>query len=210
MKLQSSVKRWGESFFYFVLRTHLNGYTSVLDVGCGSNSALQFVRLPMYKVGIDLYKKSVNVSKQKHIHDDYVIGDVRTLSKFFKRKSFDAVICIDVIEHLTTSEGLQLVKQMELIARRRVIFLTPNGFYHQHALEGNPHQVHKSGWRSALFRKMGYRVRGLRGLRILRDDHASIKLRPWFFWGAITFISEILFYPFPELCFDIIATKTLS
>lgn len=209
MNLSSLAKQLGETFYYMVLRHYLRDCTSVLDVGCGTNSALQYIQLPLCKEGIDVYKKSVVISRKKKIHDHYTIGDVRKLNYFFAPKSFDAVICIDVIEHLTQQEGIQLMKQMEIIAKKRVILLTPNGFYHQHALEGNPYQIHKSGWKSSRFTRLGYKVYGLRGLRMLRDDHASIKYRPWLFWGFVSFLSEIIFYPFPEVCFDVIAVKNI-
>lgn len=207
MNLILKAKQVAESFFYAVLRYALRDCDSVLDVGCGTNSALQFVPGPTTRVGIDAHKKSIEISKAKKIHGRYTLGDIRRLSNYYAPKSFDAVICIDVIEHVTSAEGKKLLQMMETIAKKRVIVLTPNGFYHQHALEGNPYQVHKSGWRSADFRSSGYAVFGLRGLRQLRDNHASIKYRPWFIWGVVTFLSEIIFFPFPDMSFDILAIK---
>lgn len=207
MNIILKAKQAAEFFFYAVLRYALRDCDSVLDVGCGTNSALQFVPGPKVKEGIDAYKKSIEISKAKHIHSRYTLGDIRRLSSYYKPKSFDAVICIDVIEHITSADGKKLIKMMENIAKKRVIILTPNGFYHQHELEGNPYQVHKSGWKSADFKVLGYRVFGLRGLRQLRDDHASVKYRPWFIWGMLTFLSEIIFFPFPDMSFDILAVK---
>lgn len=183
---------------------------SVLDVGCGYDSPLRHVRKPLYKHGIDIFKKNITLSKKDKLHDAYTVGDVRKLYHYYAGKSFDAVICIDVIEHLTRNEGMQLLKHMEKIARKRVILLTPNGFYHQHDRDNNPYQVHKSGWSAGDFSKRGYMVFGLRGLQQLRDDHASIKYRPWIFWGAVTLITELLFFFSPRLSFDLFAVKKLD
>lgn len=160
MNIITFLRQSGEAFFHAVLRYYLRGSMSVLDVGSGTDSALQYVSVP-YKEGIDVYRKSVLISKKKKIHNAYTVGDIRKLHTYYKPKSFDAAISIDVIEHLTPKEGVQLIKNMERVAKETVILLTPNGFYHQDELEGNPYQVHKSGWRSSDFRKLGYTVYGL-------------------------------------------------
>lgn len=209
MSIQSISKQVGETFFYFVLRQNLRGCISVLDVGCGYNSALRYTGLPFVSEGIDIHKKNIIIGKKEHIHDRYKLGDIRKLASYYKPKSFDAVVCIDVIEHLAEKEGISLLRNMERVARKRVILLTPNGFYHQHAIDDNPYQVHRSGWSKAQFIKSGYNVYGLRGLKYLRDDHASVKYKPWFFWGLVSFVTEVILYPFPDVCFDILAVKDM-
>ncbi|MCL4200357.1 methyltransferase domain-containing protein [Patescibacteria group bacterium] len=209
MSVTTFLRQSGEAFFHAVLRHYLRDSSSVLDVGSGTDSAIQYVPVP-YKEGIDVYRKSVLISKKKKIHHKYMVGDIRKLSSFYTPKSFDAAISIDVIEHLTQKEGIQLIKSMERIAKKTVVLLTPNGFYHQDELEGNPYQVHKSGWKSEDFRKLGFTVYGLRGLQMLRNDHAGIKYKPWIFWGVLSAISEVLFFMFPDVCFDLFAVKKLN
>lgn len=195
--------------YFKALEYSLRGCKSVLDVGCGSDSPLGHIPHAFVSEGIDAYKKSIDKSKKKGFHDRYRVGNILNLNKFYKKKSYDAVICLDVIEHIEKKDALKLVRDMEGIAAKKVIILTPNGFYHQHALEGNPYQIHKSGWRAEDFSHIGYNVFGLRGLQVLRDDHASIKYRPWVFWGILSFVSEIIFYPFPKVSFDLFAVKKL-
>lgn len=210
MHLRQHVVDIGESFFYAVLGYFLRDCESVLDVGCGDNSPLRNVRLPLYKEGIDAFRQAITKSRRAKIHNAYTIGDIKKLSGLYKHKSFDAAIAMDVIEHLTRKEGEKLLRDMEAVANRRVILLTPNGFYHQHDIDENPYQVHHSGWKTHDFEKAGYRVYGLRGLRWLRDDHASIRFRPWILWGALTMISELIFYFFPTVSFDLLAVKNLD
>lgn len=195
--------------YFKVLEYHLRGSKSVLDVGCGGDSPIGYIRRTFTSEGIDAHKQSIDRSKKRRLHDHYRLGNILKLGKYYKKKSFDAVVCLDVIEHVERKEALALIKEMEKIAIRKVIILTPNGFYHQHALDGNPYQVHKSGWRTSDFSLLGYNVFGLRGLQALRDEHATIKYKPWFFWGFCSFISEIIFYPFPKLCFDLFAVKKI-
>jgi len=76
-------------------------------------------------------------SKKKQIHNEYILADLRKLE--FKPKSFDAILCLEVIEHLTKEEGHDLIKKMEKWARKKIIITTPNGY------DCNPFQTHKSG-----------------------------------------------------------------
>lgn len=198
------------AFFYKILEKDLLKLDTLLDVGCGYLSPIGYIRKTFKSEGIDIHKKTVALSKKNKNHDKYTVGDIRNLSKIYKPKSFDACIAIDVIEHFERKQAIKLIKDMENIAREKVIILTPNGFYEQHDYDGNPYQEHKSGWNKKQLEKLGYRVYGLRGLSILRDEHAGIKYKPWFFWGVISFLSEIIFYPFADLSFDLYAVKTLS
>ena len=197
-------------FFFWAIQKNLSGCVSVLDVGCGDNSALGKIKKNFKSEGIDVYKKSILDSRKKRLHDKYKLGDIRKLSSFYKRKTFDACVSIDVIEHFTKKDAVKLIRDMESLARKRVILLTPNGFYEQDDYLGNPHQIHKSGWTKTDLRKLGYTVYGLRGLKFLRDDHAGIKYKPWIFWGICSLISEIIFFPFPSLSFDLFAVKKLN
>lgn len=98
---------------------------------------------------------------------------------------------------------------MEKIARKKVILLTPNGFYPQNGYDSNPYQIHKSGWTKEELAKLGYVIYGLRGLKYLRGDYATIQYKPWLLWGAVAFLSEPLLYYLPRLSYDLFAVKTL-
>lgn len=127
-----------------------------------------------------------------------------------RKKSVDAVVLLDVIEHFHKKDGLRLLKKAEAIARKSVIVLTPNGFYAQDELGGNPYQIHKSGWSVRDLKDMGYRVNGLRGLKYIRGDYATIYRKPWIFWAVLAFISEPILYFFPSLSYQIWAIKYVN
>jgi 2-polyprenyl-3-methyl-5-hydroxy-6-metoxy-1,4-benzoquinol methylase len=201
---------FGDAFYYRCLQRELHGCASVLDVGCGANSPLRKVKGKFRSEGVDLYRPSLKKSRQAKIHDRYRLSDVRKIDKLYKAKSFDAVIALDLVEHLKKGEGLALLKKMEKIARKKVIVMTPNGFTKQDPLEGNPHQVHQSGWRVKDFEKQGYRVYGLRGLKFIRGECATIKFRPWIFWGAIASLSELVLYFFPKIAYQLLAVKEFN
>lgn len=209
MRVKNFLSQFQNIFFLWVLERVFSDCKSVLDVGCGHSSSVGLIKRKFTSEGIDIYRKNINESRRKHLHDKYKVGDVTKLSKLYKKKSFDACVAIDVIEHFSKKDALRLLKDMEFISRKKVVILTPNGFYEQHAFDGNPHQVHKSGWTKRDLEKLGYKVYGLRGLKFLRDEHAGIKYKPWIFWGALSFISEIIFFLFPSLSFDLYAVKIM-
>lgn len=207
---QRKLSDWGDWFYYWRLSRELKGVESILDVGCGTNSPLAKVKGDFESEGIDLFKPSLAKSKKAKIHDRYRHGDVRKIDQFYPIKSFDAVIALDLVEHLKKKNGQVLLKKMEKIARQKVIVMTPNGFTDQDPLEGNPHQVHQSGWQVKDFKNQGYRVYGLRGFKFIRGECATIKLKPWFFWGAIASLSDFLVFFFPKLAYQFFAIKTIK
>jgi len=200
----------GDTPFYKKLENELKKMDSVLDIGCGSQSPLAKVKKHFYIEGLDRYRQSIEKSRQTKIHDKYKVGDARKIEKFYNPKSFDAVIALDLIEHLKKKEALKLIKKMEKIAKKKVILFTPNGFTKQDALENNPYQVHQSGWLVEEFKKMGYRVYGMRGLKFIRGEWATIRFKPWLFWGIISVLSQFFVYYFPRFAFQIFAVKELN
>lgn len=200
----------GDALYYSLLRSELEGMKSVLDVGCGARSPIGKIPKTFHAIGFDVFEESVAVSKKIHIHDDYILGDVRKVNALVPAKSVDAVIALDLIEHLTKKEGEQLLSAMERIAKRKVIVMTPNGFYPQEPYEKNPYQVHKSGWTTQDFRSRGYNVLGIRGFKMLRGEYATIRWKPWFVWGAISALSQYILLWFPKLSYQLFATKNVQ
>jgi hypothetical protein len=121
-----------------------------------------------------------------------VLGDVCNLAEYFKPRQFDACVALDVIEHLTKADGLKLMEQMELIAARRVVFFTPNGFLPQGHKTPGDRQAHLSGWEPAEMRRCGYRVAGFLGPKSLRGQRHVLKRRPALFWGMVSLAGHFL------------------
>lgn len=207
MNFNKIVNSYKDVLYYRTLENQLRDCSSVLDVGCGSDSPLSHVKKTFISHGIDVHRPSVLKSKKGKIHDNYTVGNIAKLSTYFKPKSFDAVIALDVIEHFPKNESYKLIKDLERIARKKVILLTPNGFYPQDGYDSNPHQVHRSEWNTKDLIKIGYKLYGLRGLKYLRGDYATIKYKPWIVVGSIAFISEPLLFNFPNLSYDLLAIK---
>ena len=197
-------------YWHEVLRA-IGPAKSVLDVGCGTSSPLaegrdRFERL----VGVDAFPEAIEASRARGSHDELIELDVRRLDEQFAPRSFDAVVAIDLLEHLERTEGLELLAGMERVARQRVVVFTPNGFVEQGPREANPFQVHRSGWSATDLESLGYRVTGIHGLRVLRGEEASIRFRPERAWSLASDLTQPVVRRVPRLAFHLLAVKEVA
>lgn len=182
------------------------GCKTLLDVGCGENSVVQFLKSNLQKtVGVDLFAKSIEKAKIKGIHDTYIKANVLDIDKYFKPGSFDCVLSVDVIEHLEKKQALELIKKMERIAKKCLVIQTTNGYLKQGPEWGNPYQVHKCGFTANEFRKIGYNVKGMDGPKFLRGGCAKIKYKPRFLLAVLANILDPIYRYFPESSFNLLA-----
>lgn len=180
----------------YCLKQELKNCQTVLDLGCGPDSPVKFCRNVTYSVGVEIFKPYLLQSK---IHSKYVFSDVRKVS--FPKKSFDAVIALDVLEHLPKNDGEKLLRKMENWARKKVILNTPNGFYPQKDKDHNSYQRHLSGWQIFELTKRGYEAKGIAGLKQLEAR------RNVFF--VISALSQIFTYFFPKMAFEVFYVKKI-
>ena len=201
----------------YVLKKELKDCESVLDLGCGPDSPLQYCSNIRHSIGVEAFQPYFEKSKKKGIHSEYVSKKIRDLD--FEDNSFDAVIMLEVIEHLEEQEGLEVLKELEKWARKKVVISTPNGFFPQKVVDNNPMQVHLSGWDVKKLKSLGFlKIYGLAGLKHLRAeiDHESMdaelfismKYKPKFFWFMIATLSQMFTYHFPGMAFGLFCVKT--
>jgi len=141
-----------------ILQEDMQDTKNVLDVGCGSCSPIRYIEHNQYRVGIDIWEKSIQKSKERKLHDFYIIGDVLALTQTFKPKHFDLVICFDVLEHLPKEKGFKLIEAMQR-AGKKVSIIVPLGEFEQGEEGGNPYQKHKSAWQPTDFEKLGFNTK---------------------------------------------------
>lgn len=136
------------------------GY-SLLDVGCGLclSSDLECPVL----IGIDVHRPYLvnRVNRSASLIPLHM--DARNMHHFFLPKTISLVLFNDTLEHFHKFEGLNLLKQAEQIAVKRVIVFTPRGFFPQEGydhfqLQGEKFQSHRSGWEPEEFLQLGYEV----------------------------------------------------
>lgn len=129
---------------------------SVLDIGPWIRP--QTLISPVVHICCEPYAEYAQKILQKNPKTkEFVVLNVgwQQAMDIFPDASVDTVITMDVIEHLTKSEGIELLKRTVKKARRQVVIFTPLGFMPQEApegmkdgwwLSGAEWQKHKSGW----------------------------------------------------------------
>lgn len=223
--MNNLINRFHRSIFFgFFIRTldyclqkELKDCQTVLDIGCGPSSPLQRCPNIKYSVGVEPFLPYLNLSKRRKIHSEYIAKKIEDLD--FPKKCFDAVIMIEVIEHLQKKTALEIMKKASLWAKKKIIISTPNGYLDQKELDNNPLQKHLSGWDYKTMKQMGYTSYGLAGLKFLRRENddptmgdnlmSSIKFKPKFFWFIVATISQIFTYYFPLLAFELFSVKKI-
>ena len=156
------------------------------------------------------YEPALAASRAAGIHDEYVLLDVRELEIAFEPRSFDVVLAVDLLEHLTREEGLALLEAIERIARRRTVVFTPNGHVDQDDIGGNPLQVHHSGWAVEDLRSAGYDVIGVHGLKLLRREEARFRWRPKRVWRFASDLTEPVVRRHPSAAYHVLGVKDVS
>lgn len=202
----------------YCLKKELRNCESVLDLGCGPSSPLQYCENINYSVGVETFKSYLDELKKRKIHTEYIEKRVEEVD--FPQKHFDAVIMIEVLEHLPEKNGYAMLEKAEKWAKKKIIVSTPNGYLPQKALDNNPFQKHLSGWSIETMKRRGFRCRGLSGFKWIRqeaplegardDFMASIRLRPRFFWFIIATLSQLITYSYPKHAFEIFCTKEIK
>lgn len=184
---------------------------TAVDLGCGKKSPLIFFsRELQHSLGVDGHPAAIEQAKKDKIHSEYLTADVLAACRRLADNSFDCAMALDLIEHLEKREGEILLKEMQRIARKRVIIYTPNGFLRQIAFVDNEFQEHLSGWEAAEMKKLGFAVYGMSGLKILRKELGEIKYKPRLVWQFVSSLTQILVYYFPALAFQILCVKKLN
>lgn len=201
-----------------IVAKSLKDCKNVLDVGCGRGDFMIELKRKkrigeiLYSVGIERYLPYINEAKKKMTHDDYILADVRYLP--IKSKSFEGVLCSQVLEHIEKHEGLMLINDFENLALKKVVIGTPHGFHAPSDPDAqiNHLQEHRSSYKHHLFSSIGYVVRG-QGLELVWGDSGLIKKLPWCLKPLVVMISYFsgpLIYFIPSISANIICVKEVN
>jgi SAM-dependent methyltransferase len=199
----------------YSLQKELEDCESVLDLGCGPSSPSQYCSNIKYSVGVEAFKPYLEKAKKLKTHSEFIAKKIEEVD--FPPKSFDAVIMLEVLEHLSKEAANKILLKSEKWARKKIIVSSPNGFWSQGIVDNNVLQKHLSGWTIEEFQRRGFRVFGLSGLKVLRkesesksmDDNllSTVRFKPEIFWFIILALSQAFVYFFPALAFELFAVK---
>ncbi len=196
--------------YLIALNKAVSGCDTLLDVGCGAYSPVQYLSEKPYCTGVDAFQPSIDESRRKNIHHEYKKTVFNDLDKEFAENSYDCVLANDVIEHLHKEDGLKFLKDLERIAKKKVIIFTPNGFVPQEPFESNPWQVHYSGWTVEEMKHYGYSVKGINGWKALRGSKCEIILKPKKIWSMFSFFTQYITYYYPQKAYQIFCVKLMG
>jgi len=149
---------WLFTYFHPALQTlRRNRVRSLLDVGCGTGNPVKMLRC--YKVGLDVDLLALKECLKEHRHADLILGDASCLP--FRDKSFDAVMCLQVLHFMPKRSGRSAIEEMERLARKIVVLAIPIDTIPEGSKDG-----WKSSWKPAELISRGYFAK-FYGLRFL-------------------------------------------
>ena len=202
----------------YELKKNLKDCETVLDLWCGPSSPLQYCKNIKHSVWVEAFQPYLERSVEKKIHTEYIQKKLQELE--FPDNSFDAVIMIEVIEHLPEELWINIMKKIKKWAKKRVIISSPNGFIPQESIDNNPLQKHLSGWDKQKMEKLWFKCNWLAWLKILRkevewntmwdDLTVSIRFKPKIFWFIISVLSQLFVYYMPSLAFELISVYNIN
>lgn len=205
------------------LNNELKDCKTVLDLGCGPDSPLQYCKSVKYSVGVEAFEPYFKEAQARKIHSKYFKRKIEEVT--FPNKSFDAVIMIDVLEHLPEKSANKILLKAERWARKKIVLVTPNGFFPMGEVDNNFWQKHRSGWTLKELEKLGYTCRGLAGMKFLYGSenlvssmtdksadnlYRNIKFEPKIFFYFLNSLLQIFFYWLPRFSFELFAVKRLE
>lgn len=183
---------------------------TILDLGCGQGYFGDLVNKDLnYEItGIEIFDPYINECKAEGKYLKVIKGDI-TKKLSFSEGSFDAVICLQTIEHIEKEAAFSLLNEMERIAKRLVLISTPHGDCLQEEYDSNKYQRHLSSWTPLDFKKRGYKIFGT-GLKLVYGTHSHIRDEidiSKFPLYLISFIMNPLAYFFPNIAAQLVALK---
>ncbi len=178
---------------------------TVADIGCSDGRGSEVLGT-LDSTGFDIYEPALRAAVATGRRRRGVMADVRRLP--VRNHSFDVVVSLDVVEHFPKPEALDLVSELERVARRLVVLLTPNGFVPQPPGEDEPWQEHRCGFAAGELEALGYSVAGRGGPSVLRGPYGSFR------GGRLGHLAAAAASPLtnrrPDVAFHLLGVKELA
>jgi GT2 family glycosyltransferase/SAM-dependent methyltransferase len=188
---------------------------TILDLACGQGKPMEMIkiRMPIKKaVGVDLFEPYIKEAREKKIHDEYVLKDIRKID--YKDNSFDVVIASHVLEHMPEKDAWKLLAKMEKIAKKQVIIATPIGEMYHPPVDSNELQLHHCHFYPKDYEKRGYKTVKYGWRWLLGDEGIVHKVRNDFIRKILyTFniLATPIYYGIQPLCdYTFVAYKDVS
>lgn len=147
---------------------------TVLDCGCGRGRWGYLLNKRRFVVvGFDITRKYLLEAKKLRRYLMLIKADASKPLPF-NDNSFDTVLAVEVIEHLTKEKGYLFIEEIKRVAKKLVVLTTPEGFFKLNG-DGNEAETHKSGWAMQEFEENGFKC-----IRIRKRIYYNWMLCLWF------------------------------
>jgi predicted TPR repeat methyltransferase len=170
----------------------------ILDLGCGNGSFTDKFMEGREITGVDCF-----ATKPKY--KEFYNVDLRHFLSEHDLSEFDTITLLGVIEHLPRAEGEHILKLLDRFDGK-IIIETPSGFKAQREYQGNPYQLHKSGWFAHDFEKYGFKVYGKDGLKYLTGEF-GVPYPPKALNSILGDITEMFLWNVPSLSLSLLAVR---
>ncbi len=107
-----------------LVQKNVNLDDTVLDLGCGIRHTIDGLQCKSY-LGCDIWMKYLEQVKEKHM---IIHLDITKELERFPDKSYDVVLCLDVLEHVELEQAEYILSNMKRICRKKAIIFTPSEF----------------------------------------------------------------------------------
>jgi len=169
----------------------------ILDLGCGTGAPMQyFNRNGGYKVyGIDAHAPTADIARATGLYEAVITGDIYRCMLELDADQFDAVIGLQVLEHLEKDVAYSVMSVAQMLSRQVVIFTVDVHGVEQEPYGDNEYQRHLSSWKPQDFISKGFNVKGI-GIRGWPGDNGYGQKIPKPFRRIAQNISQTLWGPF--------------
>jgi len=141
-----------------------SGIESIIDLGCGDLWWTANLPGVMRHIGVDLWPGQLKFAQERRPVKGWepYCQDALDFLKSCPMNYVDAVLAIDIIEHLEKGRGLELLDDMIVVAEKLVVCWAPLGMLERGPTNPdgthNPYQVHKWGPEPEDFQSRGWEV----------------------------------------------------
>lgn len=148
---------------------------SMLDLMChkAPYTPLLGFKTPVY---VDIQERDFDFPKEKRSFVKWDVRKIMDCRLVVNNAPFDVAICSDGLEHLTEDEGIMLLKNMNFLSHKQVLF-TPLG--ELDVCNDDHPDNHRSGWFPAM---IDFIMKGHFAYIVFPDFHKSINAGAFFFW----------------------------
>jgi ubiquinone/menaquinone biosynthesis C-methylase UbiE len=134
---------WRTAFFYrYKWANQYCKGKDVLDVPCGMGWGTSLMRGCKSLIGVDLSEEAIDVAKKRYGEkSDFIVGDMRKLD--FEDSSFDVIICMEGIEHVSVDAGEEFFCEANRLLRSGGQLLLSSPYPKAGKHSGNPYHVYE-------------------------------------------------------------------